>query len=120
MSQSTRTPLGRHILVEYYDCDPAALNDAALIRNAMEEAARKAGATVISSHVHRFSPQGVSGVTIIAESHLTIHTWPEKGYAAVDIFTCGQELSPHDAVGWMEKVLGSGRVSVVEMKRGFV
>ena len=120
MPESTRTPLGRHILVEYYNCDPAALDDPALIRSAMEQAARKAGATVISSHIHQFSPQGVSGVTIIAESHLTIHTWPEKGYAAVDIFTCGQELSPHDAVGWMEKALGSGMVSVVEMKRGFV
>lgn len=120
MPELTRSPLGRHILVEFYDCDPSALNDGDLIRSAMEEAARKAGATVVSSHVHRFSPQGISGVTIIAESHLTIHTWPEKGYAAVDIFTCGKVLEPYDAVGWLETVLGSGRVSVVEMKRGFV
>ena len=120
MPETTRAPLGRHILVEFYRCDPAALNDAALIRSAMEEAALRARATVVSSHVHHFSPQGISGVVIIAESHLTIHTWPEKLYAAVDIFTCGSDLLPHDAVSYLETALGSGQVSVVEMKRGFV
>ncbi len=120
MPESNRSPLGRHVLVEFYRCEPAALDDVDLIRAAMEAAAHKARATVVSTHVHRFSPQGISGVVIIAESHLTIHTWPEKGYAAVDIFTCGSDLSPLDAVSVLESALGSGQVSVVEMKRGFV
>lgn len=116
----TKSPLGSHILVEFYSCDPAILNDADLIKTFMETAAIKANATVVSSDFHQFSPQGISGVIIIAESHLTIHTWPEKAYAAVDIFTCGASLKPHEAVDYLKTAMGCGQVSVVELKRGYV
>jgi len=115
-----RSPLGSHVLVEFYDCDPAVLNDDVLIKQFMETAALKANATVVSSHFHQFSPQGISGVIIIVESHLTIHTWPEQGYAAVDIFTCGASLNPHGAVDYLKEAMGCGKVSMVELKRGYV
>ena len=86
--------LGRHILVEFNGCCPEILNDVAVIEEAMVEGARKAGATVIQSTFHHFSPFGVSGVVVIQESHLAIHTWPEYQYAAVDLFTCGETVDP--------------------------
>lgn len=80
--------LGRHELVELYDCDHAILDDEVAIAEHMLAAARAAGATIVGERVHKFNPHGVSGVVILAESHLTIHTWPEHGYAALDLFTC--------------------------------
>jgi S-adenosylmethionine decarboxylase proenzyme len=80
---------GRHLLLELRDCDPAALSDVAGVETSLLEACRAVGVRVLSSHLHRFEPSGVSGVVIIAESHLAVHTWPESGYAAVDLYTCG-------------------------------
>ncbi len=80
---------GRHLLVEYYDCNPEVLNDLQAIEASLIAAAKAANATIVQSIFHRFSPQGVSGVVVIEESHLSIHTWPEAGYAAVDFYTCG-------------------------------
>ncbi|MEZ4955492.1 MAG: adenosylmethionine decarboxylase [Saprospiraceae bacterium] len=82
--------LGRHWIVEFKECDPANLKDPLIIESFLQEAATVMGATIVQSNFHHFSPLGVSGVVIIMESHLTIHTWPEFGYAAVDIFTCGK------------------------------
>lgn len=82
-------PTGRHILAEMTGCPPEVLNDLAALESSFRECAVKGGATLVSSHFHHFSPQGVSGVVVIAESHITVHTWPEHGYAAVDVFTCG-------------------------------
>ena len=79
--------LGRHILAEFYECDTDILNDAQRIENYMKRAALECGATIVSSTFQTFNPHGVSGVIVIAESHLAIHTWPEYGYAAVDVFT---------------------------------
>ncbi len=81
--------LGRHLLVEYSRCDVAALANLEGITEAMLEAARASGATIVTHSFHRFNPQGISGVVIIAESHLAIHTWPERAFAAVDFFSCG-------------------------------
>lgn len=89
-----RTALGQHVLLELSQCPSVLLSDADRLERAMQDAAERMGATIVSSHFHQFSPYGVSGVVIIQESHLTLHTWPEHGYAAVDIFTCGDiELS---------------------------
>ncbi|RMH41726.1 MAG: adenosylmethionine decarboxylase, partial [Deltaproteobacteria bacterium] len=79
----------RHVLAEYHGCDPAVLDDRGTIEPLMRRAAQAAGATVVGSMFHEFAPQGVSGVVVVEESHLSIHTWPEYGYAAVDFFTCG-------------------------------
>ena len=86
--------LGRHILAEFFDCDNDILDDTEKIELIMKRAAIECGATIISSTFHEFNPHGVSGVVVIAESHLAIHTWPEYGYAAVDVFTCGETVDP--------------------------
>ena len=89
--------LGKHLLLELNDCDPTLLNDINIIKSIMLAAANEAGATVLGESFHQFSPQGVSGVILIAESHLSIHTWPEHGYAGADIFTCGTRVQPEKA-----------------------
>lgn len=111
--------LGNHILVEFMNCDPHVMNDVAAIERDMVDAARKAGATVINSTFHHFSPWGVSGVVVIQESHLAIHTWPEYGYAAVDLFTCG-EMDAWISFDHLKECFGSKSYSAIEMKRGSV
>ena len=112
--------LGRHILVEYYNCDKAVLNSHGQIEKHMVEAAKKANATVVTSTFHMFNPWGVSGAVIIQESHLTIHTWPEYGYAAVDLFTCGDTVNPWIAFDYLQKKLGAEKTDSTEISRGLV
>ncbi|MEO1653278.1 MAG: adenosylmethionine decarboxylase [Bacteroidota bacterium] len=110
--------LGNHILVEFYNCDEKRLNDAAWMEETMQEATRRSGATIVGSHFHTFNPHGVSGVIIIAESHLSVHTWPEYGYAAVDIFTCGDTLDADQAFEYLKEGLQAKNTATIEMKRG--
>jgi S-adenosylmethionine decarboxylase len=110
--------LGKHVLVELYDCDSKLLNDISFIKETMLAAAKKSGATVLGESFHQFSPQGVSGVIIIAESHLTIHTWPEHGYAGADIFTCGTRVKPEKAAEVIIARLKPVTHSIVKMDRG--
>ena len=110
--------LGRHVLLELRDCDPQVLNDLNFLKRCLIETAEQIGATVLGESFSQFSPQGVSGVVIIAESHLCIHTWPEYGYAAVDVFTCGQTVDPVQAVKPIVEKLGSKDSSFTEIKRG--
>jgi len=112
--------LGRHILTEFYGCNSQVLSDVDMIRQYMEEATRITGATIVQSIFHLFSPHGVSGVIIISESHLAIHTWPEYGYAAIDLFTCGEDVDPWKAYTFLKEKLGARHVSTMEMKRGRV
>ena len=109
--------LGRHILVEYYNCDAEILKNPELIERELNQAALVARATVVQSNFHHFSPWGVSGAVLIAESHLTIHTWPEYGYAAADFFTCG-DLDPWKSFAHLEKVLKAEFSESVEIQRG--
>jgi S-adenosylmethionine decarboxylase proenzyme len=108
---------GNHLLVEYFGCERAVLDDTGRIEDAMRRAAEAAGATVITTAFHRFAPQGVSGVVVIAESHLSIHTWPEHGYAAVDFYTCGP-CEPERACQWLRVALGAGRTEIMRVERG--
>lgn len=108
---------GKHLLVEYHGCDTAVLNHVVRIENAMRAAADAAGATVVTSTFHRFSPQGVSGVVVVEESHLSIHTWPECGYAAVDFYTCG-DCEPVMAHEYLARALGAQRSEVITVRRG--
>ncbi|MDW8189455.1 MAG: polyamine aminopropyltransferase [Pseudobdellovibrionaceae bacterium] len=110
--------LGRHILVEFLGCCPETLNDVSIIEKGMVEAAEKAGATVINSTFHHFSPYGVSGVVVIQESHLAIHTWPEYQYAAVDLFTCGDTVEPWISFDHLKQVFKATNHSALEMYRG--
>ncbi|WP_282775333.1 adenosylmethionine decarboxylase [Phaeodactylibacter xiamenensis] len=82
--------LGRHVLLELYQCPAELLKAEGELEEFLKAAAELMGATVVTSNFHQFSPYGISGVVIIQESHLTLHTWPEHRYAAVDIFTCGE------------------------------
>lgn len=110
--------LGRQILVELYDCNADKINDVQFVESALLEATRRSKATVISHNVHKFSPHGVSGVVVIAESHVSIHSWPEYNYAAVDIFTCGESIDPWTIQEQLKVAFESENVSSMEMKRG--
>ncbi len=110
--------LGRHLLLELFDCDAEALNSLDTVKASMVEAAKRAQATIIDVVFHEFNPFGISGVVVIAESHLAIHTWPEYRYAAVDVFSCGDVLQPQVAADYLVEQLGAARASVVELQRG--
>jgi S-adenosylmethionine decarboxylase len=112
--------LGRHLLIELQDCDKEVLNDLGFLRDAMVTAALDCGASVLGESFHNFNPQGVSGVVVIAESHLSIHTWPEYRYAAADIFTCGTTVAPEKAAEALIEKLGAGNHSVTEIQRGLL
>lgn len=108
---------GRHLLVEYTGCDFDVLDDLKRIEALMNEAARAARANVVASVFQPFEPQGVTGVVVVEESHLSIHTWPEYGYAAVDFFTCG-ECSPEVAKDVLREGLGAACTEVMMVDRG--
>lgn len=110
--------LGRHIVVEFYGCEQDHLNDVTYIETEMVAAARAANATVINSTFHHFSPFGVSGVVVIQESHLAIHTWPEYRYAAIDIYTCGDAVDPWVCYRHLMQALKAEHGSAIEMNRG--
>ena len=112
--------LGKHLIVEFHGCDPAVLNDPETCQSHFLEAVRLSGATIIQPFFHQFSPHGVSGVVVIAESHFSVHTWPEYGYCAVDIFTCGEEIRSDAALDHLRRALRAGHYSVVEFKRGIL
>ena len=112
--------LGKHLLLEMKDCDKKILADLATVRNAMVSAAQEAKATIVEIAFHEFSPFGISGMVVIAESHLSIHTWPEYGYAAVDVFTCGDLIKPEVAANFLIDRFKCKNPSMVEMKRGIL
>ncbi|MBR2723678.1 MAG: adenosylmethionine decarboxylase [Lentisphaeria bacterium] len=113
--------LGRQMTVEYYECDPQILADGQRLEKVFLDAAVKSGAHVISSNFHSFEPQGVSGVVIISESHFTVHAWPEHDYAAVDIFTCGENIDFDIAIKTLQYGMGADSVIVSSvMNRGIV
>lgn len=109
--------IGRHLIAEYYDCDPAIIDDVQAVGAHLRAAAEEVGATIVSEAFHRYAPQGVSGTLLIAESHLSIHTWPEVGYVAVDIFTCGG-LDPRLGFRLLEQRLGAKASRMQEIVRG--
>jgi len=110
--------LGRHLLVELFDCDPDVIDSLESVNEALIEAAKRAQATIVDVVFHEFNPFGISGVVVIAESHLSIHTWPEYRYAAVDIFSCGDALQPEVAASYLVEQFAAERTSIVEMQRG--
>jgi len=112
--------LGRHLLIEYYECDEVLLADKERVRGILLEAARRARATIVTDVFHGFSPHGVSGVVVIAESHLAIHTWPEYGYAAVDVFTCNERLDRGVIQEFLREEFRAQNVSSMEVQRGIV
>ena len=112
--------LGHHTLIELHECDAEKLRDVAGVRALMIEAVKESGGTYVTDVFHHFSPLGVSGVIVIAESHVTIHTWPEHGYAAVDVFTCGESFDHGKFVALMREGLAATNVKTQTLRRGDV
>ena len=121
ISEATKQQyLGRHILAEFFECDPNVLNNPALVEKYMLEAALECGATIVNKCFHLFAPHGVSGVVIISESHLAIHTWPEFGYAAVDLFTCGEQCDPKVSYEFLKRKFNSRDTKYSQLNRGLM
>lgn len=108
---------GRHLLVEYTGCDPSVLDDLAAIETLMRDAAIAAHTKIVASVFKPFEPTGVTGVVVVEESHLSIHTWPEHGYAAVDFFTCG-DASPELAHEVLAVGLRARSAEIMRVERG--
>ncbi len=111
--------LGTHLIAELFNCNEFHINDVKKVEEVMMAAAELSSATIIKPFFHKFSPYGISGVIIIAESHFTIHTWPEYGYAAVDIFTCG-DLNYQAALDHIKNELEAERCSIFQFQRGIL
>lgn len=109
--------LGSHLLIEFYGCDPKSLEQEGVVRAAMVEAARESDASVVTDSFHEFKPFGVSGAVIIQESHFTIHTWPEHGFAAVDLFYCST-IAVDRAVQTLKEHFKPQRTGYMVVRRG--
>lgn len=112
--------LGRHALVDLYGCDPGKLDDFEYVEELLTKCAEELNCTIVKKVFHRFSPQGVSGVIVIAESHLSIHTWPEHGYCAVDLYSCDMTCNLDRLPEMIQKGLGAERVEYKKHLRGLV
>jgi S-adenosylmethionine decarboxylase len=109
--------VGKHCILELYHCDSSRLDDEAFLRDTITSAAKRAGATLLNLITHRFEPQGVTGLALLAESHISIHTWPESGYAAVDVFTCGDHTMPERACQVLAAELGARDHKLTSFRR---
>ena len=109
--------LGEHIIIELYGCPASLLANRQEIEKLMKASAKSMGANIVESTFHHFAPLGISGVVLIKESHLTIHTWPEHAYAAVDIFTCGT-IDLKAGVHFLKEQLMAKKTEVQSLKRG--
>jgi len=107
----------KHILFTLKGCAADDLDDEGFIRDIMFQAANKCNSTLIKLHSHKFSPQGVTAVALLAESHISIHTWPETGVAVCDIFTCGDHTTPEDGVEYMRTELNASNIMVQTILR---
>ena len=112
--------LGTHLLCEFYDCDSQKIDDIELVKEALIGAAKECNVTILGNNFHKFSPQGVSGVIVIAESHISIHTWPEHCYAAVDFFTCSEVCNIELIIDYLKNIFSSKRTETQKIKRGRV
>ncbi|MYL62651.1 S-adenosylmethionine decarboxylase proenzyme [Bacillus hwajinpoensis] len=110
--------LGHHIIAEMWNCNKEKLNDLVYIEETFASAALEAGAEIRDVVFHPFEPQGISGAVIIAESHLTIHSFPEHGYASVDVYTCGDKIDPSEAANAIARSLEAKTIHTVKIPRG--
>ena len=110
--------IGRQLMLELWGCDPRELSAPTAVKRAIEEAVSACGATLVELMAYRFSDVGVTGLAVLTESHLIVHTWPEYGYAAADIFTCGERADPTRAVEVLQRHFRAERVQVSQMERG--
>ena len=109
--------VGKHCILELYECDGTKLDDEDFVRSAISNAALRAGATLLNLISHHFQPHGVTGLALLAESHISIHTWPESGYAAVDVFTCGDHTMPESACRVLVEEFGARHHKLSSFRR---
>lgn len=114
----TLEAVGTHFIAELYDCPPELLNDEVFVKNALRESVNHGLATLLHEVSHQFHPQGVTALALIAESHIAIHTWPEYGYAAADVFTCGDQADPARACRYLIQAFQARRHSLTKLGRG--
>ena len=107
----------KHFLLELYRCDEEKLNDESFLRCSLNRAAKLAKAKILNLISNKFEPQGVTAIALLAESHISIHTWPESNYSAVDIFTCGQNMSPELASNYLIEALEAEEHSLHVIER---
>jgi S-adenosylmethionine decarboxylase len=118
MAKEIHETIGHHYIVEASGCDPKIIGNIEKVQQILVKAAEIAGAQVWSISFNRFPPQGVSGVVVISESHISTHTWPEYGYVALDIYTCGKSVDPEKAVVFAVEAFGSSTSHITEITRG--
>tara|TARA_B100000131_G_C18100071_1_gene605640 strand:+ start:618 stop:1085 length:468 start_codon:yes stop_codon:yes gene_type:complete len=116
-SENSQHLLGKHCILELHDCNQFKLNDEAFVRTTITTAVKVSGAKLLNLATHKFKPQGVTALALLAESHLSIHTWPESKYAAVDVFTCGDHTMPIQACDFLYKEFESERYSLKNLQR---
>ena len=116
--ESVMKPLATHLLIELFDCDSKILNDSNQVKDIFIDAAKKGKATIVNDLFHEFSPHGITGVLVIAESHLSIHTWPEHQYVAIDIFSCGNKVDFNKIINYLKDKLKCKNSSSVSINRG--
>ena len=110
--------LGKHIILEMWGCCKDTIDNVEVVKEILVKAAESVKATLVDVVCHRFSPYGVTGVAILAESHIAVHTWPEHGYAAADIFICGSAINPRNAASYMAEAFYAKETSFLELNRG--
>ena len=112
--------MGRHIIADLSGCDAALISSVSFVQQTLEEAVVKAKATIISSVFHQFSPTGVSGIILLSESHCSIHTWPDEEipYAAIDVYTCGEDVFPQVACDYIADRLKASSMQITSLERG--
>ena len=111
-------PVGTHCILELYECPTDLLNNLVFIRDSLQEAAKRAKSTLLKEITHQFHPYGVTALALLAESHISIHTWPEMGYIAVDIFTCGQHTEPEKACKFLLEAFQASNHVILNFPRG--
>ncbi len=109
---------GRHVIAELWGCNLNKMNDLKYVEKMMVDAALESGAEIREVAFHKFAPMGVSGVVIISESHLTIHSFPEHGYASIDVYTCGDRIDPNVAAEYISKQLEATKIESMKVVRG--
>ncbi len=110
--------LGYQVAVDFYGCKTDGLNSCEFIENTLLKAAKMMNLTVVNTTIHQFSPIGISGVIVIQESHIAIHTWPEHNYVAIDFFTCNQSYNLTEGINWLKETFKAQKVTQTEGRRG--
>lgn len=115
-----RKSLGHQLTVDFYNCNPTIINNIEEIKRVLEKGAEIMNLSVVKTIIHEFSPIGISGVIVIEESHIAIHTWPEHCYVALDFFTCSESYPLDEGILWIQQQFESNNIDKQSLQRGFI